>query len=67
MVLRVDRTCWRCDVIFRVASVDVRVYCRDCRTAYGFPAPAEASAVTAAPVLAVPIRGEQLDLFEECA
>ena len=34
-----ERTCYRCDGVFRVASEDRRVYCPACRTAYGFPAP----------------------------
>lgn len=34
-----ERTCFRCDDVFRVASDDRRVYCPACRTAYGFPAP----------------------------
>ena len=34
-----ERTCFRCDGVFTVASEDRRVYCPDCRTAYGFPAP----------------------------
>jgi hypothetical protein len=34
-----ERTCFRCDGVFRVASPDRRVYCWDCRDAYGFPAP----------------------------
>ena len=38
-VLAPERTCYRCDGIFRVASDDRRVYCPDCRAAYGFPAP----------------------------
>ena len=35
-----ERTCFRCDGVFRVASDDRRVYCAACRSAYGFPAPA---------------------------
>ena len=35
-----ERTCFRCDGVFRVASENRRVYCPACRTAYGFPAPA---------------------------
>ncbi len=35
-----QRTCFRCDGVFRVASDERRVYCLACRTAYGFPAPA---------------------------
>lgn len=34
-----ERTCFRCDGVFRVASDDRRVYCPACRNAYGFPAP----------------------------
>ena len=34
-----ERTCFRCDGFFRVASEDRRVYCPACRAAYGFPAP----------------------------
>jgi hypothetical protein len=34
-----ERTCYRCDCAFRVASDDRRVYCPACRAAYGFPAP----------------------------
>jgi hypothetical protein len=34
-----ERTCFRCDGVFRVASEDRRVYCPTCRAAYGFPAP----------------------------
>jgi ribosomal protein S27AE len=35
-----ERTCFRCDGVFLVASVDRRVYCPACQLAYGFPAPA---------------------------
>jgi hypothetical protein len=38
-LLAPERTCYRCDGVFRVASDDRRVYCLDCRAAYGFPAP----------------------------
>ena len=41
-VLAPERTCYRCDGVFRVASDDRRVYCPDCRAAYGFPAPTPA-------------------------
>jgi hypothetical protein len=41
-VLAPERTCYRCDGVFRVASADRRVYCPDCRAAYGFPAPTPA-------------------------
>lgn len=34
-----ERTCFRCDEVFRVPSDDRRVYCLDCRERYGFPAP----------------------------
>jgi hypothetical protein len=34
-----ERTCYRCDGVFRVASDDARVYCPACRCRYGFPAP----------------------------
>lgn len=34
-----ERTCFRCDGVFPVASDDRRVYCPACRHAYGFPAP----------------------------
>jgi len=35
-----ERTCFRCDGVFRAAaSEDRRVYCPIRRTAYGFPAP----------------------------
>ena len=37
-----ERTCFRCDGVFRVASDDRRVYCPACRSAYGFPVPAPA-------------------------
>lgn len=38
-----ERTCFRCDRVFRVASADRRVYCAACRDAYGFPAPTPAA------------------------
>jgi hypothetical protein len=50
-----ERTCFRCDSVFRVASDDRRVYCPACRTAYGFRAP----------VLADFTPGAQLALFRE--
>ena len=34
-----ERTCFRCDAVFQLASEDRRVYCAACRTTYGFPAP----------------------------
>jgi hypothetical protein len=37
-----ERTCFRCDGIFRVACADRRVYCPACRATYGFPPPAVA-------------------------
>jgi hypothetical protein len=35
----IERTCFRCLAEFATASVDRRVYCPACVTAYGFPAP----------------------------
>lgn len=43
-----ERTCFRCDRVFRTASADRRVYCPTCRTAYGFPTPTLPSAAVAA-------------------
>jgi hypothetical protein len=39
-----ERTCYRCDGVNRVISPDRRVYCWDCRHAYGFPAPTRTAA-----------------------
>ena len=41
MTARLDpeRTCYRCDGVFRTRSADRRVYCPTCCTTYGFPAP----------------------------
>ena len=38
-VIAPERTRFRCDGVFRVASDDRRVYCPACRREYGFPAP----------------------------
>jgi hypothetical protein len=35
----IDRTCFRCLAEFPTTSADRRVFCPDCRAAYGFPAP----------------------------
>lgn len=44
-----ERTCYRCDGVFRVASPDRRVYCWDCRHAFGFPVPTPAITHACAP------------------
>jgi hypothetical protein len=55
-----ERTCYRCDVEFRVASEDRRVYCPACRTAYGFPAPTLTDFTPGAQLALFPARGREV-------
>jgi hypothetical protein len=52
-VSSMGRTCFRCDEVFHTGGIGARVYCPECRSAYGFPAPT---------VPALPV---QLDLLSQ--